>query len=142
MSLDQSAKWQIIPIPESNTFNQYFSGSEYRRTGKNTIEIKFAIQESSSNSMGFIHGAYLSAAAEMVLALPLWVKGSIDYGRAVTVDLDLKYMTNSQAARGLEAEVELLHETGKLGFLRGLLKQGEMELLSFQATVRKVPGKE
>ena len=89
--------------------------------------------------MGFIHGAYLAAAAEMVLSLPIWVTGTIEYGRAVTVDFDLKYVTNLKADDGLQAEVELVHQTGRLGFVRGFLKQGETVLVSFQGTMRKLP---
>ena len=131
MSANLSGAWEDIPLPSSNTFNKHFWGSRYRNAGGSRVDVEFDVDPAASNEMGFIHGAYLAAAAEMVLSLPIWLTGTIEYGRAVTVDFDLKYVANLKAEGGLQAEVDLVHQTGRLGFVRGLLKQGETVLVSF-----------
>jgi hypothetical protein len=37
----------------------------------------------------------------------------------------------------LEAEVELLKETGRLLFMRGIVSQGESRIAAFSGTIRK-----
>jgi acyl-coenzyme A thioesterase PaaI-like protein len=57
----------------------------------------------------------------------------------VTVDLATQFISAGRLDRTLEARIELLRETGRLLFLRGLLVQeGEPVIASFTGTLRKV----
>jgi len=55
----------------------------------------------------------------------------------VTLDLAVQFIGAGSLDAPIEAEVELLRETGRLIFLRGLIVQGEARVASFSGTVRK-----
>ena len=58
-------------------------------------------------------------------------------GPAVTLDLNTHFIGGGRVGEPLEAQVELLRETGRLLFLRGLLVQGETTVAEFSGTIRK-----
>ena len=55
----------------------------------------------------------------------------------MTVDLTTQFIGKGDAALPLDAVVEVLRETRRLGFLRGLIVQGDEKVASFTGTVRK-----
>jgi acyl-coenzyme A thioesterase PaaI-like protein len=55
----------------------------------------------------------------------------------VTLDLSVQFIGAGALDAPIEAEVELLRETGRLIFLRGLIVQAEQRVASFSGTVRK-----
>ena len=65
--------------------------------------------------------------------------GLITAGTAVTLDLNTQFIGSGRLGEPLEAQVELLKETGRLLFLRGLVVQGEDEakVAAFSGTIRK-----
>ena len=63
--------------------------------------------------------------------------GMITAGTAVTPDLSTQFMAGGRIGHDLEAQVELLKETGRLLFLRGLVVQDDVNLVAFSGTIRK-----
>jgi acyl-coenzyme A thioesterase PaaI-like protein len=61
----------------------------------------------------------------------------VDAGRSVTVDLTTQFIGAGDASRPLDSVVELLRETHRLAFLRGLVVQDDDKVASFAATIRK-----
>ena len=56
----------------------------------------------------------------------------------MTLDLSTQFIGGGRIGEPLEAQVELLKETGRLLFLRGLVVQGEGDpIASFAGTIRK-----
>jgi hypothetical protein len=59
----------------------------------------------------------------------------------VTLDLSTQFMGRGNIGEPIEAQVELLRETGRLLFMRGLIVQGEgvaeEKILAFAGTIRK-----
>ncbi|MBU0823634.1 MAG: PaaI family thioesterase, partial [Alphaproteobacteria bacterium] len=61
-------------------------------------------------------------------------------GHSVTLDLSTQFVGAGRVGEPLDAVVELVRETGRLIFLRGLVVQGEGDshiVLSFAGTIRK-----
>jgi acyl-coenzyme A thioesterase PaaI-like protein len=59
-------------------------------------------------------------------------------GGAVTLDLSAQFIGGGQIGLPIEAHVELLRETGRMLFLRGLIVQeGQPVIASFTGTLRK-----
>jgi acyl-coenzyme A thioesterase PaaI-like protein len=56
---------------------------------------------------------------------------------AVTLDLNTQFLSPGRLGIPLDAEVELLRETGRLAFFRGRLVQGEDVVASFSGALRK-----
>ena len=57
----------------------------------------------------------------------------------MTLDLNTHFIGGGRVGEPLEAQVELLQETGRLLFLRGLVVQGDDDarVASFASTIRK-----
>ena len=80
--------------------------------------------------LGFIDVALFAAARGF---------GLITAGTAVTLDLNTQFIGGGRIGAPIEAQVEVLKETGRLLFLRGLVVQGddEAKIAAFSATIRK-----
>ena len=59
-------------------------------------------------------------------------------GGAVTLDLSAQFIGGGRIGEPLEARVELLRETKRMLFMRGLIvQQGQPTIASFTGTLRK-----
>ena len=63
--------------------------------------------------------------------------GILHAGRSVTLDMTCQFMAPAVLEKSLDAEVEILRETGRLVFLRGLVVQDAVKIAAFSATIRK-----
>jgi acyl-coenzyme A thioesterase PaaI-like protein len=63
--------------------------------------------------------------------------GLIEAGTAVTLDLSVQFIGAGVIGEPMDAEVELLKETRRLLFMRGLIVQGENRIAAFSGTIRK-----
>lgn len=77
--------------------------------------------------LGFIDVALFGASHQMNLLA----------GPSVTLDLSTQFIGPGKINIPLDAEVELLKETGRLLFLRGLIVQKGESIASFSGTIRK-----
>ena len=65
--------------------------------------------------------------------------GVLNAGGAGTVDLSAQFIGAGSWGEPLEARIELLRETGRMLFLRGLVVQeGQPTIASFTGTLRKI----
>ena len=55
----------------------------------------------------------------------------------MTLDLSAQFIGGPRIGDPIEAQVELLRETGRMLFLRGLVVQDDQPMASFSGTVRK-----
>jgi acyl-coenzyme A thioesterase PaaI-like protein len=67
--------------------------------------------------------------------------GLIEAGTAVTLDMSVQFIGAGKSGSSLDAEVELLKETRRLLFLRGLVVQGETRIAAYSGTIRKPTAK-
>jgi len=90
-----------------------------------------------TNSAGNIHGAITLGLIDISMFAALYMLRGIDAGQSVTVDVSTQFIGAGDPSRPLDAVVELLRETGRLGFLRGLVVQDDDLVASFSGTARK-----
>lgn len=126
-------------MPATAHFDNCFDPLRFRKLGPGLVEVDIPTPQAASNIHGGIHGGYLAARIEQILYLPLYVNRSVGRGRVVIVDYSLKYLTAGTLGEPLLGQVELMQETGRLGFTRGLLRQNDNTRVSFSATIRKLP---
>ena len=60
---------------------------------------------------------------------------------AVTIDLQAQFLAPASGDRPVDSVTEILRETGRMAFLRGLVIQEDTIAASFSATVRKAPAR-
>ena len=95
-----------------------------------------------SNLSGAMHGGALLAFADMAIFAAARGFGVIGAGGAVTLDLSAQFVGRARVDDvPVEARIELLRETGRMLFMRGLvvqpLEDADEPVLSFTATIRK-----
>jgi len=130
--------WLRWRITDASRYNEVVLGKQLvRREGDTTCRTRMFPQTLHTNSAGNIHGAVTLGFIDVSLFSSLYVIGGIDAGRSVTLDLTSQFIGSGDAARPLDCMVDLLRETGRLCFLRGLVVQEEDMVASFTATVRK-----
>ena len=93
-------------------------------------------EESHSNLGGMIHGGALLTFIDMALFAGGKLAGA-NVIRAVTLDLSTRFLERGRIGVPLDAEVELLRETGRLVFLAGKLIQDGALVASFSGALRK-----
>ena len=129
-------RWRII---DATRFNEAVLGKQLvRAEGPNSARFRIQPQVPlHTNSAGNVHGAITLALVDVSLFGALYVLGGLDAGRTVTLDLQNQFIGAGDAARPLDSVVELLRETRRFAFLRGLVVQDEDIVASFTATIRK-----
>lgn len=85
-----------------------------------------------------VHGGALLGFMDVALFAGARGLGALQAGGAVTLDLSAQFIGGAQVGVPLEAHVELLRETSRMLFMRGLIvQQGEPTVASFTGTLRK-----
>jgi len=92
-----------------------------------------------SNNGGNIHGGVTLALIDISLFAAMQMLRGVDAGGSTTVDLSTQFIGAGDTSRPLDSVVEVLRETRRLGFLRGLVKQDDDVVAAFSGTIRK-PG--
>ena len=89
------------------------------------------------NSGGRIHGGTTLGLIDVGIFAAMYLIRGTPVSGSVTVDLQTQFIGAGDPAQPLDAVVEILRETRRLGFLRGLVVQGEERVAAFSATIRK-----
>ena len=90
-----------------------------------------------SNLGDAVHGGAILAFADVALFAGGHMAGMSD-SDAVTLDLQASFIGAGKLGVPMDAEVELLRETGRMVFLRGLIVQDGETVASFTGTLRKI----
>jgi acyl-coenzyme A thioesterase PaaI-like protein len=93
-----------------------------------------------TNLQDAIHGGTTLGFIDVSLFAASRMFGLIEAGTAVTLDLSTQFIGVGQVDAPLDAEVELLRETRRLIFMRGLVVQGDIKVAAFAGTIRKSVG--
>jgi acyl-coenzyme A thioesterase PaaI-like protein len=131
--------WQRWRIADAACFNEAVLGKQLvRAEGASCCRIRIVPQVPlHTNSAGNVHGAITLSLIDVSLFAAMYVLRGMDAGRSVTLDLTSQFIGGGDASRPLDSVVELLRETRRLAFLRGLVVQDDDLVASFSATVRK-----
>ncbi len=90
-----------------------------------------------SNLSDNVHGGTTLGFIDVALFGASRMFGLIEAGTAVTLDMSVQFIGAGRIDEPLDAEVELLKETRRLLFLRGLVVQGDDKIAGFTGTIRK-----
>ena len=90
-----------------------------------------------TNLMNNLHGGTILSLMDVALFAGARMFGLIEAGTAVTLDMSVQFIGAGKADQPLDAVVELLKETRRLLFMRGLVEQGDETIAAFSGTIRK-----
>ncbi|USI73610.1 PaaI family thioesterase [Sphingomonas morindae] len=117
-------------------FNAVFGLIRARVEGER-VRCRVETGPARANGMDMIHGGFMLAFLDQVLFVAPQALGRVRIGEAVTLAQSSQFLDAGRIDQPLDAVVEILRETGRLLFLRGVMEQEGRLLLSFEGTLRK-----
>ncbi|MBY8826720.1 PaaI family thioesterase [Hephaestia mangrovi] len=123
-------------LNDPTRFNS-FLGPFLLRVENGIARVRMTPRHEHSNLQENLHGGALLGFVDIALFAASRGFEVITAGTAVTLDLSVQFIGAGKVGEVIEAQVELLRETGRLLFLRGLVVQGEGTIASFSGTIRK-----
>ena len=132
--------WFAWRLKDETRYNGFLGKLLVRREG-DVARVRMFPTRVHSNLQDSIHGGTTLGFIDVALFAASRMLGLIEAGSAVTLDLSTQFIGAGRMGEPLDAEVELLRETRRLIFMRGLVVQGEHKVAAFAGTIRKSVGK-
>lgn len=138
--------WKSWVLKDSSRFNNFIEPLAVRiepptDDGRPRARVRMHPTQKHSNLGDNVHGAVILALMDVSLFGSMRALGSIDGAQSVTLDLSSQFVGGGRVNEPMDAVVELVRETGRLIFIRGLVVQGDKDehiVASFTGTVRKI----
>jgi acyl-coenzyme A thioesterase PaaI-like protein len=132
--------WHSWKLKDESRYNGFLGKLIVRREG-DLARVRMFPARIHTNLQDAIHGGTTLGFIDVSLFAASRMLGLIEAGTSVTLDLSTQFIGAGVASEPLDAEVELLRETRRLIFMRGLVVQGETKVAAFAGTIRKSVGK-
>ncbi len=130
--------WLTWQLSDTTRFNGQIMGKMIvRPEGEGRARVRMFPQHRHTNLMGNLHGGTTLSLIDIAMFAGARMFGLIEAGTAVTLDMSVQFIGAGKADIPLDAEVELLKETGRLLFLRGIVVQGDDRVAAYSGTIRK-----
>jgi uncharacterized protein (TIGR00369 family) len=128
--------WKRWQFRDPTRFNAFLEPLQVKlEDGK--ARVRMMPRHEHSNMRDNIHGGALLGFMDVSLFAAGRAFGCLQAGGAVTLDLSAQFIGGGEIGRPLEAHIELLRETSRMLFLRGLIVQeGLPTIASFTGTLR------
>lgn len=130
-----ASDWRLFDFTGTATWPELWPPVPYRPTSATMIEFRLFPPDIALNRLGGLHGAFLAGLAENCFGLFVYENPKL---ACVTVSLSLDYPAAGQGGIEIQGELELMRETGRMQFLRIMLRQGEAILLHGTGVLRKL----
>lgn len=130
--------WLSWNIPDATRFNAQTMGKlVLRAEGERGARLRMFPERRHSNLLDHVHGGITLALADISLFATMHVVLGVETAGAVTVDLSTQFIGGGRVGQPLDAVAEVLRETRRLVFLRGLVEQDGHLVAAYSGTVRK-----
>ena len=134
----EHAGWHRWLLTDPTVYNEAVLGRvRVRVEGEKACRVRIIPRQMLTNMAGNVHGGATLGLCDVSLFAALYMLRGVDPSLATTVDLSAQFIGAGDAGRPLDAVVELLRETRRLCFLRGLIVQDDDLVASFSGTIRK-----
>ena len=130
--------WRRWQFRDETRFNAFIEPL-FVRVEDGIARVRMHPRREHSNMRDAVHGGALLGFMDVALFAASRGFGVLGAGGAVTLDLSAQFIGAGRWGEPLEARIELLRETGRMLFLRGLVVQdGQPTIASFTGTLRKM----
>jgi uncharacterized protein (TIGR00369 family) len=128
--------WWTWDITGPERYNATIGKLLVRGEGPGRARCRMFPDTLQSNLGNVVHGGAILTFVDMALFAGGKLAG-IDIANSVTLDLSAQFLAPAELGRPLDASVELLRETKRLAFLRGLVEQEGTIVAAWSGTLRK-----
>lgn len=137
--------WFTWDLVDNTRFNGAVMGRMWtrREAGPNGEQCRLRMipERKHTNLQEMIHGAVTLSLIDISLFAALRTLGDGNAEMAVTLELSTQFIGAGKVDQPLDSVVELVRETGRLMFLRGMVVQEDHTVASFSAIIRKASKK-
>lgn len=129
--------WQVRRAPALDRFADIFGDIRVRVEPDGKARVRVDALPLHRNIVEKVHGGFVLALIDQVLFVgpcALGIQGAIG---GLTIDTSAQFFGPLAIGRPIDAVVEVLRETGKMVFMRGLIEQDGTAAVSFAGTIRK-----
>ena len=131
--------WRHWNLKDDSLFNGAVMGKLVTRVDDDgKARLRMFPERRHENLQGIIHGAVTLSLIDIALFTTMHNLGEGDAGPSVTLELSTQFVGAGDPLRPLDAVTELVQETGRLAFIRGLVVQEENRVASFSGIIRKM----
>ena len=130
------AGWHCWPRANQGRFHDLLGDFYFRAMPDGSVECRMPTDRRHSNGLGFLHGGFLMSFIDM--SMFAFIFRQLQKSGAVTLSCATDFLSGGIVGQPIDATGEILKETGKMLFVRGLLKQGDTIVCSFTGTMRKI----
>ena len=127
--------WQLNDPTRFNTW--MFRKLLVRTDADGKARLRMFPERHHTNLKGALHGGTVLSLIDVGLFACSRMLGIIEAGTAVTLDLSTQFIGGGRGDRPCDAVTELLKETRRLVFLRGVVEQEGELIAAFSGTIRK-----
>lgn len=128
--------WKVWHAADPTRFNTLL-GELSVHVDDDIARVRMTPEPRHSNIRDQVHGGALLGFIDIAMFAGCRGFGVLTAGAAVTLDLSTQFIAGAEIGRPIEAQVELLRETGRMLFVRGLVVQDDAKIASFTGTLRK-----
>ncbi len=129
--------WKRWQFRDTTRYNAFIEPLHVRVEG-DIARVRMLPRHEHSNMRDNVHGGALLGFMDVALFAASRGFGVLGAGGAVTLDLSAQFIGGGMIGVPMEARIELLRETSRMLFLRGLVVQdGIPTIASFTGTLRK-----
>ena len=130
--------WYTWDIADMTRFNGHALGHLIaRKEGDMGARLRLIPGHQHSNIHDAVHGGALLALIDAALFSGAAIALGPALVGAVTLDLATQFIGAGRLGQPLDVVTQVLKETGRLAFVRGLVEQGDHLVASFTGTLRK-----
>ena len=128
--------WWTWDVTGPDRYNSTIGKLLVRAEGPGQARCRIFPDTLQSNLGNVVHGGAILTFVDMALFAGGKLAG-LDIAHSVTLDLSAQFLAPAELGRPLECSVELLRETKRLAFMRGLVEQEETIVAAWSGTLRK-----
>lgn len=130
--------WQRWRLSDETRYNEAALGRMLvRAESEMSARCRVFPQRRHTNNVNNIHGGFTLGFIDVAMFAAMYACCGTDVAGSSTVDLSTQFIGAGDADKPLDAVVEVLRETRRLGFLRGLVVQDDAIVAAFSGTIRK-----
>lgn len=129
--------WWTWDLPDDERYNATIGKLLVRAEGEGRARCRMFPDRHHANLGDVVHGGAILTFIDMTMFSGGHMAGVSDTS-AVTLDLGCQFIAPAELGVPLDCTVELLRESKRLAFMRGLVEQDGRTVASWTGTLRKV----
>ncbi len=129
--------WYTWNLTDNTRFNAVVMGKLWTRRETDKCRLRMIPERKHTNLQEMIHGAVTLSLIDISLFAGMRTLGSGDAGMAVTLELSTQFVGAGKPDLPLDAVVEIIRETGRMLFMRGIVEQEDHQVAAYSGIVRK-----